>query len=61
VTDQFDHRNLNTDVEVFRQLNPTAEHIAIVIYDILRPHLPQHLELKIILYETPRNAVEYPA
>lgn len=61
VTDRFDHRNLNIDVEAFHQLNPTAENIAIVIYNILRPHLPQSLELKVVLYETPRNAVEYPA
>ena len=61
VTDRFDHRNLNTDTEEFRNLNPTAENIAIVIHGILRPLLPGHLDLKITLYETPRNWVAYPA
>lgn len=61
VTDRFDHRNLNIDTEEFRNLNPTAENIAIVIHDILRPLLAGHLALKVTLYETPRNWVEYPA
>jgi 6-pyruvoyltetrahydropterin/6-carboxytetrahydropterin synthase len=60
VLDRFDHKNLNVDTEEFRQLNPTAENIAIVIYDLLRPHLDISLDLFIRLYETPRNYVEYP-
>jgi 6-pyruvoyltetrahydropterin/6-carboxytetrahydropterin synthase len=59
VVDQFDHRNLNLDVEEFRTLNPTAENIAIVVWNRLRPHLPQELELTVRLYETERNFVEY--
>ena len=61
VVDRFDHRNLNLDTVEFRDLNPTAENIAIVIYDLLRPEIDDALELKVILYETPRNYVEYPA
>lgn len=61
VIDRFDHRNLNEDVSDFRKLNPTAENIAIVIYNILREKIEQPLELKIRLYETERNFVEYPA
>lgn len=61
VTDRFDHRNLNTDTEEFRELNPTAENIAIVIHDILRPLLPEALALHVTLFETPRNSAEYPA
>lgn len=61
VLEKFDHKNLNVDTEEFRNLNPTAENIAVVIYDLLRPQLPQPLELFIRLYETPRNFVEYPA
>lgn len=61
VIDRFDHRNLNLDVEEFKNLNPTAENIAIVIYNILRPVIAINLELKVILYETERNYVEYPA
>ncbi|WP_378182537.1 6-pyruvoyl tetrahydropterin synthase family protein [Aquimarina sp. SS2-1] len=60
ITNRFDHKNLNLDVPEFKNLNPTAENIAIVIYDILREHLDQKLELKIKLYETPRNYVEFP-
>ncbi len=60
VTDKFDHRNLNLDVEEFKHLIPTAENIAIVIYNILRDKIDTALDLKITLYETERNFVEYP-
>jgi 6-pyruvoyltetrahydropterin/6-carboxytetrahydropterin synthase len=60
VLQKFDHKNLNLDTEEFRHLNPTAENIAIVIYDLLKPRLPQAVDLYIRLYETPRNFVEYP-
>ncbi len=58
---KFDHKNLNLDTEYFKTLNPTAENIAIVIWRILRQKIDDHLELKITLYETERNFVEYPA
>lgn len=58
---KFDHKNLNLDTEAFKNLNPTAENIAIVIYNLLRPHIDESLSLQIKLYETPRNFVEYPA
>jgi len=58
---RFDHKNLNLDTEFFRELNPTAEHIAIVIYDLLRARIDKNLELQVRLYETERNFVEYPA
>jgi len=61
VVNKFDHKNLNLDTEEFRHLNPTAENIAIVIHDLLRPEIDDALEMKVILYETPRNYVEYPA
>jgi 6-pyruvoyltetrahydropterin/6-carboxytetrahydropterin synthase len=61
VVERFDHKNLNLDTEDFKQLNPTAENIAVVIYNLLRPHIDQKLDLFIRLYETPRNFVEYPA
>ncbi len=60
VTDRFDHKNLNLEVEDFKELNPTAENIARVIYNTLLKQIPEHLELKITLYETARNSVEYP-
>lgn len=61
VLKRFDHKNLNLDVEEFKTLNPTAENIAIVIYNILRPEISNQMELKVRLYETERNFVEYPA
>jgi 6-pyruvoyltetrahydropterin/6-carboxytetrahydropterin synthase len=61
VLDRFDHMNLNVDVEDFANLNPTAENIAMVIYNLIEPEIDPALELKILLYETERNYVEYPA
>jgi 6-pyruvoyltetrahydropterin/6-carboxytetrahydropterin synthase len=61
VLEKFDHRNLNLDTVYFKDLNPTAEHIAIVIYDLLRARIDPQLELQVRLYETERNFVEYPA
>ena len=60
VLEKFDHKNLNLDVAAFKTLNPTVENIAMVIYMILRPLLEEQYELKIKLYETPRNFVEFP-
>jgi len=60
VLDRFDHKNLNLDVAEFKDLNPSAENIAIVIYTMLRPKIDAELALKIRLYETERNFVEYP-
>ena len=61
ITARFDHKNLNLDTLEFKELNPTAENIVIVIYKLLRPHIEKKLNLHIRLYETPRNFVEYPA
>lgn len=58
---RFDHKNLNLDTKEFAHLNPTAENIAIVIYELLRPRIDAKLDLQIRLYETERNFVEYPA
>jgi len=58
---KFDHKNLNLDVPEFADLNPSAENIAVVIYQKLRPKIAAELELKIKLYETERNFVEFPA
>jgi 6-pyruvoyltetrahydropterin/6-carboxytetrahydropterin synthase len=61
VLEKFDHKNLNLDTVYFRDLNPTAEHIAIVIYDLLRAKIDPRLDLRVRLHETERNFVEYPA
>ena len=57
---RFDHKNLNLDTEYFKKLNPTAENICIVIYELLRPEIDTKFDLHIRLYETERNFVEYP-
>ena len=60
VLERFDHKNLNLDTQEFKNLNPTAENIAVVIYDLLRSELDARYDLQIRLYETERNFVEYP-
>ena len=60
VTHRYDHKNLNLDVDDFKNINPTAENIARVVYDNLRKELNEKYELRIRLYETARNIVEYP-
>ena len=59
VENPFDHKNLNLDTEEFKNLNPTAENIAVVIWNKLRKKINQTHELTVILYETERNFVEY--
>lgn len=55
----FDHKNLNVEVEEFKDLNPTAENIAVVIWNKLKPKIKEDLQLSVTLYETPRNFVTY--
>ena len=59
VEEAFDHKNLNVQVPEFKSLNPTAENIAVVIWDKLRPHIVAEHDLEVVLYETPRNFVTY--
>lgn len=59
VEDAFDHKNLNLEVDEFKNLNPTAENIVVVIYNKIRPKLDTLLDLEVVLYETPRNFVTY--
>jgi len=61
VLKHFDHKNLNLDTAYFKELNPTAENIAVVIWRILRQQIDSKYDLKVKLYETERNFVEYPA
>ena len=61
VLDRFDHKNLNLDTKEFENLIPTAENLAVVIWNILREKISEQLEIKVILYETERNFVEYPS
>jgi len=59
VTSKFDHKNLNLDVNEFKKLNPTAENIAVVIWNILREKIEIKYDLTVRLYETERNFVEF--
>lgn len=58
---RFDHRNLNEEIEEFKEMNPTTENLCYVIWKILRETLDEKFDLFVRLYETPRNYVEYPA
>ncbi len=59
ITDRFDHKNLNLDCTDFKNLNPTAENIAIVCWNLLRAKLDLKYELVVKLWETENNSVEY--
>ncbi|MCK5637894.1 MAG: 6-carboxytetrahydropterin synthase [Flavobacteriaceae bacterium] len=59
IEDQFDHKNLNEEVQEFKTLNPTAENISVVIWNKLRNKIDPKLDLSVTLYETPRNFVIY--
>jgi 6-pyruvoyltetrahydropterin/6-carboxytetrahydropterin synthase len=59
IEDRFDHKNLNLDTLEFKNLNPTAENIVVVIWQLLKAKLNPKLELRVVLYETERNVVEY--
>ncbi len=59
IEDAFDHKNLNVEVKEFQTLNPTAENIAVVIWNKLRKHISSDKELEVVLYETPRNFVTF--
>lgn len=59
IIERFDHKNLNLDTEEFKNLNPTAENIAIVTWNLLRAKLEPQFALSVTLYETERNFVQY--
>ena len=59
IIERFDHKNLNLDTNEFKNLNPSAENIAVVIWNLLRKKISEEYKLAITLYETDRNFVEY--
>lgn len=59
VEDYLDHKNLNLEIQEFKELNPTAENIAVVIYNRIKTVLEPKFDLEVTLYETPRNFVTY--
>ena len=60
IVSRFDHRNLNLDCIELQSVIPTTENMCTIIYNLLRPKIPQHLELQITIYETNNNFVTYP-
>ena len=59
VESRFDHKNLNLDVVEFQDINPTAENIVVVIWNLIRNRIAAENDLEVVLYETPRNFVTY--
>jgi 6-pyruvoyltetrahydropterin/6-carboxytetrahydropterin synthase len=60
VVDKCDHRNLNSDVDFLRGLNPTTENLVIAFWNEIAPHLPPRAKLqRVRLYETPRNFADF--
>jgi 6-pyruvoyltetrahydropterin/6-carboxytetrahydropterin synthase len=59
IIERYDHKNLYLDLVDFKDLNPSAENISIKIWHILRAQIDKKLELKVQLFETERNFVEY--
>ena len=59
IEEKFDHKNLNEQVEEFKELNPTAENIVVVIWEKIKKKISNNLILEVTLYETPRNFVSY--
>lgn len=59
VCDKFDHRNLNLDCDAFKDRIPTAENIAVVSWNLIKPHLPEGIALEVFIQETEKNKVAY--
>lgn len=59
VVSRYDHKNLNIDVPDFKDAIPSAENIAIAIWNILRAQINSSFAISVVLYETPRNFVEF--
>ena len=59
VEDVLDHKNLNLDIPYFKNIVPTTENLAIFIWKKLYDAFKINCKLTVILYETPRNFVEF--
>ncbi len=59
VIERFDHKNLNLDTTEFKNLNPTAENIAVVIWSILRKKIYEKHELSVTVFETENNSATF--
>lgn len=61
IISRYDHKNLNLDVPEFAEKIPSAENIAVSIWNLLRDQISKEYQIRVVLFETPRNFVEYPA
>jgi 6-pyruvoyltetrahydropterin/6-carboxytetrahydropterin synthase len=59
LVEKMDHRNLNVDVDFMRGTIPTTENIAIACYRILAPRLAPARLVRVRLWESENNYVEY--
>ena len=59
VEDVLDHRNLNLDIPYFEDRVPSTENLAVFIWNKLNDAIEMECNLSIVLFETPRNFVEY--
>ena len=60
VIEDVDHQNLNVDVAWMKGVLPTTENVVVGIWERVSDALPPHVRLaRLVLWETPRNYVEY--
>jgi 6-pyruvoyltetrahydropterin/6-carboxytetrahydropterin synthase len=59
VIDRFDHKNLNTEVDAMRGLVPTAENIAVAIWNCLEPNVAPGRLVEVRVAETDTNIATY--
>jgi 6-pyruvoyltetrahydropterin/6-carboxytetrahydropterin synthase len=59
VVDDLDHRNLNLDVSWLNGVIPSTENLIVAIWNRLSPEIPDGRLVRLVLWETPRNSVEY--
>jgi len=59
VVDKMDHKHLNFDVDFMKGIVPTAENIAVVIWNRLKEKIKGGELFEVKLYETPRNIAIY--
>ena len=59
IEEELDHKNLNLDIPYFKNIIPTTENLAIYIWKKLNKAIDLNCKITVVLYETPRNFVEY--
>ena len=59
VEEKLDHKNLNLDIDYFKDKITSTENLAIYIWNRLNDAINIECKLTVILYETPRNFVEF--